>query len=134
MSPSLTGALLSGKRRIALHANQVIHRDLKPENVMADERTSPRIADFGFSRFISVEAALAMTGEIGRPLYAAPDRCDESQHGTAADVYAYAVLVFQQCTAEMPFAGMGNHGRQAAGHPGVGGSAVCGARVRMLDA
>jgi serine/threonine protein kinase len=89
-----------------LHANGVIHRDLKPENVMVDERTWPRIADFGFSRFVSVEEALKMTAEIGSPLYMAPELYTDEPYNTPVDVYAYAMLLFQLCTGRLPFPGV----------------------------
>ena len=60
-----------------LHENGIIHRDLKPENVLTDKNYYPHICDFGFSRCfpekISNSIKLTMSGEIGTPIYMAPE-------------------------------------------------------------
>ena len=60
-----------------LHAHGIIYRDLKPENILVDEDYYPRVCDFGLSRCFSDSLTksrqLTMTGEIGTPLYMAPE-------------------------------------------------------------
>ncbi|KAK8871335.1 hypothetical protein M9Y10_007055 [Tritrichomonas musculus] len=60
-----------------LHAHGIIHRDLKPENILVDEDYYPRVCDFGLSRCFSDSLTksqnLTMTGQIGTPLYMAPE-------------------------------------------------------------
>lgn len=50
----------------------IIHRDIKPENVVLFQGT-PKIADFGFSRFTEDSDELfMMVTTLGSPSYAAP--------------------------------------------------------------
>lgn len=49
----------------------IIHRDMKPENVLLS-KGSPKIADFGFSRFTEDTEGFMMATLLGSPLYMAP--------------------------------------------------------------
>ncbi|KAK8845878.1 hypothetical protein M9Y10_020804 [Tritrichomonas musculus] len=91
-----------------LHSHNVIHRDLKPENILTDDNYYPRVCDFGLSRFFSKSISngckLTMTGQIGTPLYMAPELFeDEGHYGPAVDVYAFSMVLFEIVTGEVPF-------------------------------
>ena len=96
-----------------LHSHGVIHRDLKPENILTDENYYPHVCDFGLSRFfaqsISNSQKLTMTGQIGTPLYMAPELLEGEEHyGPGVDVYAFSMLAFEIVTCEVPFKELGN--------------------------
>lgn len=83
-----------------LHSQGIIHRDLKPENVLLDKEYHPRICDFGLSKCFSVNFSkslkLKMTGQIGTPLYMAPELLrDDENYGPSIDVYAFAILAYE---------------------------------------
>jgi serine/threonine protein kinase len=76
-----------------VHSNGVLHRDLKPENVFLTAELEPVVADFGISRHCTV--GLGQTGNLGTPLYMAPELfADEQEYSVPVDVYAYAVSLY----------------------------------------
>ncbi|KVH96071.1 Protein kinase, catalytic domain-containing protein, partial [Cynara cardunculus var. scolymus] len=56
-----------------LHSKKIIHCDVKPENMLIDEQHTIKLADFGESRFESLEHFLIQSGEIGTRSYMAPE-------------------------------------------------------------
>ena len=93
-----------------LHKNGILHLDLKPENILIDDNFYPKVCDFGLSRCfplsLSKSIKLATKGQIGTPLYMAPellDEKDEYEYTTGVDVYAFAMIAYEICTGEYPF-------------------------------
>ena len=85
------------------HAESIVHRDLKPANVLLDRFGTPYLADFGL-------AAVAGVGEdeggsSGTLIYMPPEQVMGGAVDHRADVYAFAVMLFQMLTGEFPFDG-----------------------------
>lgn len=96
-----------------LHKHGVIHRDLKPENILVDSNYYPRVSDFGLSKCIfgslSKSSNLTMTGQIGTPMYMAPELLrGEDSYGSSVDVYAFSILAYEIVTGDSPYADLGN--------------------------
>ena len=92
------------------HAQGVLHLDLKPANVLLDDRDSGpidvRILDFGLAQFTSDRGtASANTPLAGTPAYLAPELVDQHPADTAADIYAFGVLIYEILTGRPPFQG-----------------------------
>jgi BR serine/threonine kinase len=84
-----------------LHSRDLCHRDLKPENVLLDKFGHPKIADFGFARWI--RGSLLETS-CGSPHYAAPEIVDgQSYDGRLADVWSCGVILFALLSGRLPF-------------------------------
>jgi serine/threonine-protein kinase len=88
----------------ALHAQDLIHRDLKPENVMVTPDGRVIVVDLGlawgpqFTRHTEEGAAL------GSIPYMAPEQLEGTGVGTAADVWALAVMLYELIAGKRPFA------------------------------
>ena len=97
-----------------LHRGGIVHRDLKPENILIDNNYHPKVCDFGlskcFSESLQNSMRLSMTGQVGTPLYMAPElyESDDDNYGPGVDVYAFSILAYEIVTGQEPFSENGN--------------------------
>jgi serine/threonine protein kinase len=83
-----------------------VFRDLKPANIGFDKNGTVKIFDFGFAREHTEngEQQRKMTGGTGTPCYMAPEVARmEEDYGFPADVYSFAILLWQIVTTRVPF-------------------------------
>jgi hypothetical protein len=98
----------------ALHRAGVVHRDFKPGNVIlaTSGDAGPRvvITDFGLARTLlpmgDASGTANSKGTIwGTPDYMAPEQLAGQTAGSAADVYAFGLVLYQMLSGEKPFPG-----------------------------
>ncbi|GMV28599.1 MAG: hypothetical protein AMXMBFR59_07240 [Rhodanobacteraceae bacterium] len=80
------------------HGQLVVHRDLKPGNVLVGADDRPHLLDFGVAKVLEEDEADGGTRTGARFLsraYAAPEQLRGEPVGTAVDVYALGVLLFE---------------------------------------
>lgn len=87
-----------------LHKINIVHRDLKSHNLLVDQHFVIRICDFGLSRLFE-ESQSTMTA-CGTPCWTAPEVLRNEHYTPKADVYSFAVVLWECLAREDPFAGM----------------------------
>ncbi len=96
------------------HRRGVVHRDLKPENVLlASSRDAGaasdvvKVVDFGIARRPPTwagERPLTITGAmLGTPAFMAPEQFRGETADATADVYAFALVVYQMLSGVLPW-------------------------------
>lgn len=99
----------------AAHDAGIVHRDFKPDNVflvaLADGSERAVITDFGIARPRSSQPehsmlTLTVAGSVmGTPAYMAPEQVTGEEVGAAADQYAFAIVLYEMLSGELPFRG-----------------------------
>eukprot|EP01091_Cochliopodium_minus_P003646 TRINITY_DN13624_c0_g1_i1.p1 TRINITY_DN13624_c0_g1~~TRINITY_DN13624_c0_g1_i1.p1 ORF type:complete len:522 (-),score=142.88 TRINITY_DN13624_c0_g1_i1:19-1584(-) len=87
-----------------LHGANIIHCDFKPSNLLWDKKTnSVKVCDFGMSQLIETEDILSSQKIKGSPLYMAPEVVKRKGITKSADVYSFAISLYQFITRKEPF-------------------------------
>ncbi len=85
------------------HERGLVHRDVKPGNILVTSDGTAKLCDMGLMR--PLEHGLTVTFAdtvVGTPAYMAPEQASGSELGTAADVYALGLTLFQCLTGDIP--------------------------------
>jgi serine/threonine protein kinase len=88
-----------------LHHKRVIYRDLKPANIGFDADGTLKLFDFGLAVEI-VENHRRMSRAVGTFRYMSPENSGSHEYGFPADVYSFAILLWEVMTLDKPFEGM----------------------------
>jgi serine/threonine-protein kinase len=102
------------------HGRLVVHRDIKPGNVLVDAHGEPKLLDFGIAKLLGDAGGSTTRTGLGplTPEYASPEQLRGEPIGTASDIYALGVLLFELVTGERPY-------RFAGSSPGAIERVIC---------
>ena len=94
-----------------LHSTGIIHRDLKPENIIVSPDGKPVILDMGIAKNTDSNLKMTLTSTaMGTPLYMAPEQTDAKNVTSAADRYAFGLIVYQMLSGLFPWDGSSGPG------------------------
>lgn len=86
-----------------LHGRNILYRDLKPTNVGFTSSGVAKLFDFGLATVIDDKSPRLPNAACGTPIYMAPEAARNSEYGLAADVYSFAILLWEICALDRPF-------------------------------
>lgn len=90
----------------ALHDANIIHKDLKPSNiVMADDRQSVAIIDFGISSVTEAGSTVIVTQTGMTPEYSAPETF-KGLYSSHADYYSLGITLYELFCGKTPYGNM----------------------------
>lgn len=88
-----------------LHEHSVMHRDLKSSNVLLDAQGTAKISDFGLSCVMELGRSADLTAETGTYGWMAPEVIRHEPYSSKADVYSFAVVLWELLAKDVPFKG-----------------------------
>jgi serine/threonine protein kinase/predicted ATPase len=98
---SALSGIVEGLR--ALHGFGILHRDLKPSNVRVRPDGRAVLLDFGLATSVDALHQSTHAMAVGTVRYMAPEQAAGESVGTAADLYALGVCLFEALTGRAPF-------------------------------
>eukprot|EP01104_Vermistella_antarctica_P019284 TRINITY_DN7489_c0_g1_i1.p1 TRINITY_DN7489_c0_g1~~TRINITY_DN7489_c0_g1_i1.p1 ORF type:complete len:517 (+),score=149.34 TRINITY_DN7489_c0_g1_i1:57-1553(+) len=83
---------------------RIIHRDLKTSNLLLDKTLRVKVCDFGLSQLCKTgQKYVDEDGAKGTPLYMAPEVLAGEEFNEKADVYSFAIVMWEMVTREEAF-------------------------------
>jgi len=95
----------------AISGFKVLHRDLKPDNIGFRPDGTVVLFDFGLAKLWKVDPELPadsrqLTGQTGSARYMAPEVALSQRYGASAEVYSFAVILWQLASHQRPYGGL----------------------------
>ena len=87
----------------------IIHRDLKPDNIAFTDDCRLVLFDLGLCTIVrrgsSADTVYEMTGGTGSLRYMAPEVALEQPYNEKADLYSFAIILWQMAADQLPYEG-----------------------------
>ncbi|KAH3731811.1 Serine/threonine-protein kinase STY46 [Pelomyxa schiedti] len=99
---AIAKCIAEGMKFLHSQSPQIIHRDLTSANILLDQNGTPKIADFGISRF-KVEVGDQTMTYIGNPRWRAPEVTRGERYSSKVDVYSFGLILWELITGKLPF-------------------------------
>ena len=79
----------------------IFHRDVKSPNILMDEDLHVKVADFGLSRFVPLDATHVSTAPQDTPSYVDPEYYQCFQLTDKSDVYSFGIVLMEIISAKL---------------------------------
>ncbi|KAG8914078.1 hypothetical protein FRC01_004235, partial [Tulasnella sp. 417] len=90
-----------------LHGSNVIHGDIKGSNILIHDNGHSLLCDFGLTRVTQSKTSTAMRG-AGTVRWQSPELWEDVPKSFGSDAYAFAMIIVEVITGDVPFAYIGN--------------------------
>ncbi|XP_054841949.1 proto-oncogene serine/threonine-protein kinase mos [Eublepharis macularius] len=92
---------------VFLHSQFIVHLDLKPANIFITEQNICKIGDFGCSQKLEdvASSGLQLYHQGGTYTHRAPELLKGEKVTPKADIYSFAITLWQMLTQEEPYQG-----------------------------
>lgn len=91
-----------------MHNLTIMHRNITPMNILLDKHFYPYISGFHLSKKYDPKNPNGQTLFRGKRGYIAPEVLAEASYDWRVDIYAYAMVIHEILTGEVPFNNSGN--------------------------
>ncbi|XP_007937693.1 proto-oncogene serine/threonine-protein kinase mos [Orycteropus afer afer] len=89
-----------------LHSQNIVHLDLKPANILISEQDVCKIGDFGCSEKLEDLLGFQASHHLGGTYtHLAPELLKGETITPKADIYSFAITLWQMTTKEVPYSG-----------------------------
>lgn len=93
-----------------MRPERVLHRDLKSKNLLVDNQYRVKVADFGLSQLLPDGMAGQDSNAMrGTPLWNAPEVLQRQVFTEKADIYSFAICLWELVTRQAPFVRIFSH-------------------------